>query len=385
MGAVQGIVVNIPCCQTFNHSAANFGADSFYEYTAPLKLPMSTETSCGFYADEEVSGSIALVLRGGCSFVDKALIAQRNGAKGVIIYNHNSADPDALVSMASTTLDGMRVTIPAVFVSHRTGMALVDMLLNSTDSDEQPVVTISVIGETLPYGPGSSSMVYSVWVFLGFGFVLLIVVKRIQNQCDEKKRLAVVHLLPTRRYVGASKAETVPEGGESTTRLSSTDAEPLSATAEPLSLLQTTAERHPKQRDMLRVSQSEEEEAQNNTAQEGGADDIEAPPFTDYYGGENCVICLCDFEAGELITVLPCGHGYHKECIEPWLISKSALCPICKTSILPSGASGAIGATPSPEEEEGRRDSSDSRLYPLAAILVTTFLAGALFIPQQEY
>ena len=32
---------------------------------------------------------------------------------------------------------------------------------------------------------------------------------------------------------------------------------------------------------------------------------------------DSCVICLCEFEHSDLVTILPCRHIYHKECIEP--------------------------------------------------------------------
>ena len=48
----------------------------------------------------------------------------------------------------------------------------------------------------------------------------------------------------------------------------------------------------------------------------------------------NCVICLEEFNNGDKLTVLPCGHEFHKQCIRPWLLTRSTLCPICKMSVV---------------------------------------------------
>ena len=48
-----------------------------------------------------------------------------------------------------------------------------------------------------------------------------------------------------------------------------------------------------------------------------------------------CTICLCDFEVGEKVRVLPCddGHIFHASCIEQWFQTNS-VCPVCRTFIL---------------------------------------------------
>ncbi|RHZ56838.1 hypothetical protein Glove_396g85 [Diversispora epigaea] len=43
-----------------------------------------------------------------------------------------------------------------------------------------------------------------------------------------------------------------------------------------------------------------------------------------------CPICLGDFELGEEVRILPCGHQYHTSCIDTWLLEVSSLCPMCK-------------------------------------------------------
>ena len=47
------------------------------------------------------------------------------------------------------------------------------------------------------------------------------------------------------------------------------------------------------------------------------------------YYSENCVICQFDFESGERVGVLNCGHTFHPDCIKQWL-NQSKTCPLCR-------------------------------------------------------
>ncbi|KAG9141896.1 hypothetical protein Leryth_009267 [Lithospermum erythrorhizon] len=49
-----------------------------------------------------------------------------------------------------------------------------------------------------------------------------------------------------------------------------------------------------------------------------------------------CVICRCDYEDGETLTVLSCKHSYHSECVNNWLL-QNKVCPICNAEVSTSG------------------------------------------------
>ncbi|KID89591.1 RING finger domain-containing protein [Metarhizium guizhouense ARSEF 977] len=56
-----------------------------------------------------------------------------------------------------------------------------------------------------------------------------------------------------------------------------------------------------------------------------------------------CHICLASFEHRvTVIRELPCGHIFHSECIDEFLIQNSSLCPTCKHCMLPKGYSPKI-------------------------------------------
>lgn len=49
---------------------------------------------------------------------------------------------------------------------------------------------------------------------------------------------------------------------------------------------------------------------------------------------ESCPICIEEYTKDEKVRLLPCGHVYHLECIDPWLTEKSSLCPLCKQDVV---------------------------------------------------
>ena len=52
----------------------------------------------------------------------------------------------------------------------------------------------------------------------------------------------------------------------------------------------------------------------------------------------SCSICICEFEHGEEMRLLPeCGHAFHTECILPWLTEKKNVCPLCQQKVNEGG------------------------------------------------
>ena len=47
----------------------------------------------------------------------------------------------------------------------------------------------------------------------------------------------------------------------------------------------------------------------------------------------NCSICLSQFENGDSVRKLPCGHEFHSSCIETWLLNHSRTCPCCRLDL----------------------------------------------------
>ena len=71
--------------------------------------------------------------------------------------------------------------------------------------------------------------------------------------------------------------------------------------------------------------------------------------------GDSCAICLDSIEDDDDVRGLTCGHAFHASCIDPWLTSRRACCPLCKADYYvpkprPEGAATADA------DRQGRRN-----------------------------
>ena len=65
---------------------------------------------------------------------------------------------------------------------------------------------------------------------------------------------------------------------------------------------------------------------------------------------EECALCLEPYADGELLRHLPCGHAFHRACIDVWLLDKrrglKRACPLCKADPLAPERNGVAARTP---------------------------------------
>ncbi|KAG0459431.1 hypothetical protein HPP92_022559 [Vanilla planifolia] len=53
-------------------------------------------------------------------------------------------------------------------------------------------------------------------------------------------------------------------------------------------------------------------------------------------GHLDCRVCLSRFEPGSVVNRLPCGHLFHKSCVERLLDYRNTTCPLCRRHLLPA-------------------------------------------------
>lgn len=79
-------------------------------------------------------------------------------------------------------------------------------------------------------------------------------------------------------------------------------------------------------------------------------------------GNNNCPICTDDFVKGQDVRLLPCGHQFHPDCIDPWLINVSGTCPLCRIDLNPGGS------TETAEDGEAGHEEGEATLQTVDAI-----------------
>ncbi|KAI5016185.1 hypothetical protein ZWY2020_006036 [Hordeum vulgare] len=53
----------------------------------------------------------------------------------------------------------------------------------------------------------------------------------------------------------------------------------------------------------------------------------------DHYYSGGCCVCISRFHDGEDIRRLPCGHAFHRHCVDRWLALCRRTCPLCRLQV----------------------------------------------------
>lgn len=103
--------------------------------------------------------------------------------------------------------------------------------------------------------------------------------------------------------------------------------------------------------------------------------------------GDSCAICLDTIEDDDDIRGLTCGHAFHAGCLDPWLTSRRACCPLCKADyyVPKPRPEGETSSTDESRPHRHRRGTTATPTPPGTARLAPTnrrifFLPGRLIV-----
>jgi hypothetical protein len=305
VSTVQSLVVDEPCCKIYPHVLAFFGPDLEDATVTGKLVQLEDPLACSPNQYTDLNGSIALIQRGSCHFAAKAMSAQLSNAGGVIIFNNAG---DSLMAMSED--QPYPIAIPSIFIGETDGSTLRNRLLSRLPV----VVSLNTTGQVNPHGidPLNSDITRYLFMAISIMWCLILIcyiASYIQKCCKVEERVRDFRRLETKTFYRPLSETDTSEGQveqDTTSGLASSDAH-------------------------------------------SSAFDI-----------DSCVICLEDFENGDEVKVLPCGHEFHRDCIQPWLLKKSSLCPICKQSFRKSKKKSVVDL----ESGQGDRESLLERLNP---------------------
>ncbi|KAL7267098.1 hypothetical protein RUND412_010330 [Rhizina undulata] len=112
-----------------------------------------------------------------------------------------------------------------------------------------------------------------------------------------------------------------------------------------------------------RLSEISEIDGKKVEAEEDDEDDHVHSSLPDHLlnsVGDACAICLDTIEEDDDIRGLTCGHAFHSSCLDPWLTSRRACCPLCKADYYTPKPRPEGAGTPIPDAE-GHGGSRRSR------------------------
>ncbi|KIM27347.1 hypothetical protein M408DRAFT_169230 [Serendipita vermifera MAFF 305830] len=337
---------------------------------------------------------LALVRRGTCSFAAKARFAETLGASGLLVGGLD----ETLISMSAGSEDG-DLEIRSIFVTNGTYSVLMDRVQQSgvrldvdagrrpKTQDEQPAGTAvdgeasSAVGRSVKtiliklegeppwawYTP-----ILSVLLVLSLPSVLTLCTlffHRIRAERREREMRApedIVAGLPIRVWNGVRWEKDLERGEQAASEEAQpterspilpvrsaskendrtrpnygaiNDSEPSTSAPRAgigaLSFLRRSSiDATDTRTQEVPIMSPPESPRRGRHHQEDSDETIPRPPW---FGSQTeCAICLCDFEIGDRVRVLPCGHVFHLDEVDPWLIKQRKVVSKPKSLLKPN-------------------------------------------------
>lgn len=262
---------------------------------------------------------MALVMRGGCTFVEKVRAAQRFGAKGVVVGGENGEQDshgDGLVQMYNLG-DASDIEIPSTYITHTSYQSLSSLIAASNTSTwGLRTVSVGLTIDSSGWEWYSPIITFFLLLFLPSVLTLFtLLIHRLRAARAARRERApedIVLKLPWRVW----------EGQNTIWELEKT-----------MDNANGAPQAHSRIPETSQLPEAEPEPSTSNSRPASLDREANGASMKWYEKQVECAICLEDFATGDKVRVLPCRHIFHMAEVDDWLIRRKKLCPICKHDV----------------------------------------------------
>ena len=308
-----------------------------------------------FRVPESLSANSLLLGRDKCSLNVKVNLTRSLSLSMLLIHNTNTQQQlDDVDDEGINPVDrALELSIPVILVDFETGAYLND-ILDYTERHENSRVRIST------YSSNDSEP--TVWEIMLLAVVILLGVSLIASlftQCyaaQLRRRFAFLRRGSSHERQQTSDLEGIMMDGTATpndrrwTTISEYDLDqyPIKVFRRKSTAVDSKAKQDFDERSVVSAPDERTESPTSPTLAPATPRSLSSSS-TKTVGHEACSICIDDFEEGDTLRRLPCGHTFHQHCIDPWLRYRNAICPNCKLQLAPGSAkSGTMRRMHSP-------------------------------------
>jgi len=108
--------------------AKDFGTPLNFTMSSVNLVPSDPRHGCSPVLNhDDMEGNVAMVERGGCSFLSKSIQAERAGARAVIVYDNNADNDDSYIDMVQDDTS-RELRIPSLFLLGKDGHIILKTL-----------------------------------------------------------------------------------------------------------------------------------------------------------------------------------------------------------------------------------------------------------------